>query len=340
MSITKHESTELALSDQQSAFTARQIAALEHMGVAEASEADLGVFFHVCKRSGLDPFARQIYMISRQARENVNGDWQYVTKQTIQTGIDGFRLIGRRAADKAGHKIRLDAPEWAKDDGTWRPVWSKAWGLPVAARVTIHRDGEPFTAIALFDEYAQTNRNGDLTAMWKQRSAGQLAKCAEALAWRMAFPQDLSGIYTDEEMGQADNTSGSVRSVDHSELATGGGGLAAVLDPSPPPDAATSVESPGDPSAPAETSGGEAPDEKLLNTRSALAKRMYATLNDAKIPKEDWPTEVSAIINRTITSSKEITEAEASAVIGTLEIRSGEKPAEEPVDAELVEDES
>src|SRR5699024_10917974 len=55
------------------------------------------------------------------------------------------------------------------------------------------------------DEYAQKTRNGTLTQMWQQRPAGQLSKCAEALAWRMAFPQDLAGMYTAEEMHQATN---------------------------------------------------------------------------------------------------------------------------------------
>ncbi|WP_454044387.1 phage recombination protein Bet [Cellulosimicrobium sp. Marseille-Q8652] len=188
--------TGLSIDPHQSAWTEQQVATLRHIGVENATQGDLDVFFHVVRRTGLDPFARQIYMIGRWSP---NG-----TKFTIQTGIDGFRLIGRRAANASGESIAVGAPEWAREDGQWMPVWSPSWGQPIAARVTIHRNGNPFTAIALFEEYKQTKRDGTLTQMWAQRPAGQIAKCAEALAWRMAFPQDLGGIYADEEMRQAD----------------------------------------------------------------------------------------------------------------------------------------
>ena len=197
----KH-STELTIRPEQTSWTPAQQKTLEHMGVAGAEDADLSVFFHVCRRTGLDPFARQIHMIARNANEkDADGNWVKKTKWTIQTGIDGFRLIGHRASGA----VSVDAAEWLHEDGSWRPAWSKRWGYPIAARVTIRRDGQPFTATAMFDEYAATKYGGELTSMWAQRPAGQLAKCAEALAWRMACPQDLAGLYADEEMGQADS---------------------------------------------------------------------------------------------------------------------------------------
>lgn len=196
--IVVHQSqTTLAIQPEQTQFTDKQVTMLRHIGVEKAKDADLQVFFHQCQRTGLDPFARQIYMIERLSKDG--------PKYTIQTGIDGYRLIGRRAAQLAKETISVKQPLWAHPDGGWRDVWLPAWGMPGAAKVTILRGGEEFVAVALFEEYKQTKRDGGLTQMWAQRPAGQIAKCAEALAWRMAFPQDLAGIYTDTEMEQAEN---------------------------------------------------------------------------------------------------------------------------------------
>ena len=201
---TSEDAGGLAIVDGQTSFNKTQVATLRHMGVENAPEEDLRVFFHVCQRTGLDPFARQIHMIGRNAKvRDSSGRERWTTKYTIQTGIDGFRLIGRREANRRHETISVPPHEWMHQDGTWRPVWSKQWGTPLAAKATVVREGQSFTAVAMFDEYAQT-KSGGLTSMWAQRPAGQLAKCAEALAWRMAFPQDLAGMYTDDEMSHAD----------------------------------------------------------------------------------------------------------------------------------------
>lgn len=149
-------------------------------------------FLHTCERTGLDPLARQIYCIGRFGSDGL--EW------SIQTAIDGFRVIAERSRKYAGQ----DAAEWLTATGEWVPVFVKALHgeHPLAARVKVYRHDwdKPAVGIATWDEYAQTKRDGDLTTMWAQRGPGQLAKCAEALALRKAFPQDLSGIYTDDEM--------------------------------------------------------------------------------------------------------------------------------------------
>ena len=197
MTVVKHETgSALTIQDGQEFWSEHQLATLAQLGVKDAPNGDLAVYFHQCQRTGLDPFARQIYMIGRYDGQTRG------TKYTIQTGIDGFRLVGRRAADATHHTIALSPTEWCGPDGVWRDVWL-ATEPPAAARITLYRDGGAFPSIALWSEYAQTTKDGGLTKMWRERSAGQLAKCAEALAWRKAFPQDLSGLYTSDEMARA-----------------------------------------------------------------------------------------------------------------------------------------
>lgn len=184
-------STAISIRDDQVTFDDLQTKALAHLGVQTANKADVAVFFHTCKLTGLDPFARQIYMIERQG------------KQTIQVGIDGFRLIAQRTTERTNGSFGYGDTEWCDASGNWSDVWLSS-EPPAAARVTVKRNGEDFPAVALWSEYAAKKRDGNLTAMWRDRPAGQLAKCAEALALRKAFPQDLSGIYTGDEMEHAD----------------------------------------------------------------------------------------------------------------------------------------
>jgi phage recombination protein Bet len=186
--------SDLTIQEDQTFWNDKQVAALRQLGVKDASNGDLAVFFHHAQRTGLDPFAKQIYMIGRWSKEG--------TKQTIQTGIDGFRLIARRAADRRHERLSYEDTEWCGEDGIWRDVWISS-EPPTAARVAVLRNGERFPAVALWREYVQTNRDGSPNSMWGRMSANQLAKCAEALALRKAFPQDLSGIHTDDELGDS-----------------------------------------------------------------------------------------------------------------------------------------
>ena len=192
--ITRHQApnTALAIQDNQTEFNEQQVATLRQLGVATANRGDLAVFFHQAVRTGLDPFARQIYMIERQG------------KQTIQTGIDGFRLIARRTVERTGESLGYEDTLWCGPEGQWTDVWLKR-EAPAASKVTVIRGGQRFSAVALYQEYVATKRDGSPNQMWSTKGALMLAKCAEALALRKAFPQDLSGLYTSDEMQQADN---------------------------------------------------------------------------------------------------------------------------------------
>jgi phage recombination protein Bet len=162
-----------------------------------SSNDELAMFLQVCKRTGLDPFARQVYAVKRWTKD---GD-----VMTIQTSIDGFRLIAERSGKYAGQLGAF----WCGSDGIWKDVWLDSVA-PRAAKIGIlHLNfKEPLWAVATLDQYIQTykDKSGNVrpTGMWEKMAPVMLAKCAESLGLRRAFPQELSGLYTTEEMGQAE----------------------------------------------------------------------------------------------------------------------------------------
>ncbi|WP_405999390.1 phage recombination protein Bet [Streptomyces sp. NBC_00829] len=194
--------TWLAIREDQKAFEDQQLRALRAAfpDLAEASPAQLGIFFHYCKASGLDPFGRQIYMIKRKSRGEIR--W------TIQTGIDGYRLIARRAADHAGQPIAYEDFVWYDAEGGEHTVWLRD-EPPSACRAVLWRGDSRFPAVAHWREYAPKvwdyeSQEYKLGGLWPQMPASQLSKVAEALALRRACPADLSGLHVDEEMHAAD----------------------------------------------------------------------------------------------------------------------------------------
>jgi len=178
-------------------FNQEQIDILKNSICKGVSNEEFKIFLMACQKTQLDPFMRQIYAVKRKAKK-ADGTWGET--MTIQTGIDGYRLIAERTEhyapgpeptytlDQSGNL--LSATAYIKKltkDGTWHTV----------------------SASAYMDEYCQTfvdKNSGEKkpTGMWVNMPKTMLAKCAEAQALRKAFPAEMSGVYTKEEMQQAE----------------------------------------------------------------------------------------------------------------------------------------
>lgn len=167
-------------------FNAEQVDLIKKTVAVGATDTELQMFLYQAERTGLDPLSRQIHFVKRQG------------KGTIQTGIDGFRLIADRTGRLAGSE------DYLFNDNLSLFEHLKTGELPKTATVTVYKmvGGErcPFTSSCAWDQYFPGEKQG---FMWKKMPHLMLGKCAEALALRKAFPADLSGLYIHEEMEQA-----------------------------------------------------------------------------------------------------------------------------------------
>ena len=160
-------------------------------GVSERvtpEEKEVDQFLLECRIYDLEPLAGQIYAV-----------WENGVMRAVAT-IDGMRLLAERTELYDGQSD----PEWCDAEGNWTDYWAGE-DTPIAARVRVHRKGTkvPTTGTANWHDFAPQGDAG-ADSLWNKvggKPAHMLSIRAEALALRKAFPSQLSGLYTAEELG-------------------------------------------------------------------------------------------------------------------------------------------
>lgn len=172
-----------------SEFSNEQVELIKQTVCKGVTDDEFKIFLHVCKRTGLDPFVRQIYGITRWDK-TLNRN-----KMTVQCSIDGLRLI----ADRTGKYSPGKEPSYVYD-ANGRLMSATSYVKKMTPDKTWHEVG----ATAIYSEYVQTSKDGRPSQFWAKMGHVMIAKCAEALALRKAFPQEMTGVYIKEEMDQAE----------------------------------------------------------------------------------------------------------------------------------------
>lgn len=164
----------------ESEWSAEEIDLIKKTVARDATDEEIKLFLYTAKARGLNPLLKEIYFIKRKQKR---GD-RWIEVGTIQTGIDGFRVIANRTNRLRGIERGIKRDEKGRLYA-WARVWRKDWDYPA------------------YEEVALEEYKGE-TALWNRMPEQMLKKCAEAAALRMAFSEDLSGLFSHEEMEQAD----------------------------------------------------------------------------------------------------------------------------------------
>lgn len=292
-------------------FTREQVELLKRTVCQGATDDELALFMRVCERTKLDPFARQIHApkrySSREGREVMS----------IQVSIDGFRLVAERTGRYAGQL----GPFWCGPDGKWVDVWLEK-NPPSAAKVGVLRSDfkEPLWGTADWSSYKQEGRSG-LTPMWAKMPALMLGKCAEALALRRAFPMELSGVYSSEEMAQSEEPDGE---------------YTPSQKPAPAPAVVHAVDAPWHERNKAKMKALQAAVAGLNIGKDIADRDGLAGAPRAAYIREARLIYISRTVGRLVDSTLELTEAEADKVIDAA--KNGVMPQAEPPAAEPAED--
>lgn len=182
--IVRRERPELALSPEQEQLIRDSFA-------NGASDQEFQVLMQVARARRLNPFLRQIHFVKRWNSQLRREVW------SAQAAVDGLRSIAEDSGKYAGQ----DEPEFEYDAEAKSKTNPKGIRL---CRVKVYRKDwpRPCVGVAHWEEYFQTNKEGALTQFWRDKPHIMLSKCAESLALRKAFPEELAGLYAPEEMGQ------------------------------------------------------------------------------------------------------------------------------------------
>lgn len=167
-------------------------------GGGDVSDQEVLMFVELCKAKGMNPFERDAYLIKYKSKNP-----QFDTPATIIVGKDFFIKKANENSAFEGMKAGIVVVD--KENQIHEREGSLK--LPdetiVGGWCEVYRSDRkvPTKAIVAYDEYVQKKGNGEVNSMWSSKPGTMIRKVAQSQALREAFPNELRGLYQQEEMG-------------------------------------------------------------------------------------------------------------------------------------------
>jgi len=160
--------------------TREQLELVKRTVAPDATDAELQLFLHDCQRRGVHPLDRLVHFTKRGGRYTPIASIDFMRSQAATTG----EMAG---SDDAVFVLDEDGAPWQATVTVYRLTQGQRFAYGATARMAEYYPGD-----------------GPGGVMWRKMPHTMLGKCAEALALRKAFPQQLAGLYAAEELHQAE----------------------------------------------------------------------------------------------------------------------------------------
>jgi phage recombination protein Bet len=189
-------STDLMIPDQNTLDTigidAGTYIALKRSIFPGASDASIHMVVAYCQAANLDLMQKPVHIVPV---------WNKDAGKMVDVVMPGISLY-RTNASRSNSYFGKEEPEFGPE--ITEKVGLKVISYPSWCKITVKKliSGQvcEFTAKEFWKENFASTKDGSPNTMWAKRPYGQLAKCTEAQALRMAFPEHVGGHPTAEEM--------------------------------------------------------------------------------------------------------------------------------------------
>ncbi len=190
-------------SQQVAGFADEVFKALKSSLYPGAEDSSVCMVLEYCKAAKLDPMQKPVHIVAMDVKtnkKNHDGKFIYEKRDVVMPGIALYRIQASRSGQYVGKSTPVYGPNITKKFGTLEitfPEWCEVTVKKMVGKVIAE-----FTAKELWlENYANKDRYTNApNSMWAKRTYAQLAKCAEAQALRMGFPDHVTSQPTAEEM--------------------------------------------------------------------------------------------------------------------------------------------